>query len=197
MQNKTYWSQKFPIFITKSAGDSSPTLPSFVNSLTLSFVTSLPTWVLRVVLVAADLPVPRFHGLLAAGEVLLGKEGLLVGCDLAEILGTVADGFRDCGEADASEEFTFGRNGASLHFLAEIQAVTVFRLGCCGTVGTEEHFGARVLTVLARFAECAGDMIDTGTPFYFCHIGSALFILAPYEFVKVSDNQKRQQLTGS
>ena len=120
-----------------------------------------------------DHPIPGFHGFLAAGEVFLGEEGLLVGCDLAEILRAVADSFCYCGEADASEEFTFGRNGAALHFLAEVQTVTVRVLGCCYAVGSEEHLGARVLTILARFAERAGYAVDTGTPFYFCHISSA------------------------
>ena len=133
----------------------------------------LASRMLLIISSTLDHPIPGFHGLFAAGEVLLGEEGLLIGCDLAEILGAVADSFRDCGEADASEEFTFGRNGAALHFLTEVQAVTVFRLGGCYAVSTKQHFGARVLTVLARFAECAGDMIDTGTPFYFCHLSSA------------------------
>jgi hypothetical protein len=44
-----------------------------------------------------------------------------------------------------------------------------------------------VTAALARLCQCAGYRVDTGRENYICHIGSALFILAPYEFVKVRD----------
>ena len=41
--------------------------------------------------------------------------------------------------------------------------------GRCRTVGCQQHLVARVLTALARLAQCAGYAIDTGTENYICH----------------------------
>ena len=134
----------------------------------------LATRVFLIVGSAFNHPIPGLQGLLASGEVLLRDEGLLILRDLAQVLTTIADSRCYRGEADASIEFAGARSRAALRFLAEVESVTVFRLGCCGTVRTKQHFCARVLSVLARFAERTGYTIDTGTPFYFCHSRSAI-----------------------
>ena len=120
---------------------------------------------LLVVGCAFNHPVPRFQRLLATGEVLLRHERSFI----------LGDGFtgldrsRYSGEACANCELLASRLSTALYFLTEVQTVTVFRLGGCYAVGTQQHLGAGVLTALARFTQCAGHMINTGTPFYFCH----------------------------
>ena len=54
---------------------------------------------LRIILLAADVPVVRVHGLFATCEVFLGEEGCLVGCQLRQVLGAGLDCRFDSGEA--------------------------------------------------------------------------------------------------
>ena len=129
--------------------------------------------VLLVVSVAFNHPIPGFQGFLATRQVLLRHERSLILGDAHQIRFTGLDRSGYCGEACANCELLAGRLRTALHFSTEVQTVTVFRLGCCYTVGTEEHFFAGVLTALARFGQCSGYGVDTGTPFYFCHKCSA------------------------
>jgi len=116
-----------------------------------------------------DHPVPCFHGLLAISKVFLRGESGLIGTDLREIDGTSCHSGCDGREAGTNLRLFGGDRSRTLDFLAQVHAVTVRVLGGRYAVGTKEHFVARVLTVLARFAECAGYTVDTGTPFYICH----------------------------
>jgi hypothetical protein len=75
----------------------------------------------------------------------------------------------DSGETLTDRDLLRGRFAYTFHFLAQVQAVTLIALGRGYAVRAKEHFGARVLTALARFTQCAGYAVDTGTPFYFCH----------------------------
>ena len=88
-------------------------------------------------------------------------------------------------KAYACIQFSCTRCCTTLRFLAEVESVTVFRLGCCGTVRTEQHLGAAVLSVLSGFTQCTGYTIDTGTPFYFCHFARAILV-----------RRKRQSMTS-
>ena len=124
---------------------------------------------LRVILVAAHFPQIRLHGLFATGGVLLRLEVDLVLGDLHQVGLTSLDSRCHGAEACACIEFVGRERGAAFHFLTQVHAVTIRVLGCCYTVGTEQHLCARVLTVLARFAECAGYAVNTGTPFYMSH----------------------------
>ena len=125
--------------------------------------------VLLVVSYAFDHPIPGLEGLLAAGEVLLRDERSLVLGDFHQVRLTGLDRSGYCGEASANCELLAGRLRTALYFLAEVETVAVFRLGCCYAVSTEEHFFAGVLTALARFCQRSGYGVDTGTPIYFCH----------------------------
>ena len=57
---------------------------------------------LGVVRVTAYFPKVGLHGLLAAGQVALREERSLVGIDLHEVFGTLADSLADLGEAGTS-----------------------------------------------------------------------------------------------
>ena len=130
---------------------------------------SLPTWVSGVVLIPADFPQVSFHRAFASGGVLLLEEGCAVGCDLREILDTLVDSCQYLGEASARCELFRGHCRRAFHFLSQIHAVTVGVLRRCHTVRAEKHLLAAVLRVRTRFTQCAGYIVDTGTPFYFCH----------------------------
>ena len=130
---------------------------------------SSAAWVLGVVGIAADLPVLRLQGLLATCGVALCKESLLVLGDLGDVLRAVADCRCYRGESYSSEKLVSTRRRAALHFLTQVQAVAVRVLRSCYTVRAQQHFRTTVLTVLTGFTQCAGYVIDTGTPFYFCH----------------------------
>ena len=125
--------------------------------------------VLGIVLVSADFPQVRFERLLAARGVALGEERCLVLVDLHEVFLTQTHCVADCGEACASEQFVARRVGRTLCLTADVDAVTFIARGCRYAVGSQKHFATRVLTALARFGECSGYTIDTGTPYYFSH----------------------------
>ena len=65
-------------------------------------------------------------------------------------------------EALADLQLVAGRLGGALRLRAQVQTVAVFALGSGYAVGSQKHFGARVLSALAGFGECAGYMVDTG-----------------------------------
>ncbi len=130
--------------------------------------------VLGVVSLTADLPEVRVEGLFASCRVLLGLEGLLVGSDRGEVNRAICDRCFHCCEAGTYLDLLGGQSSRTFGLLAQIKAVTLIAFGGCYTVGAEEHFGARMLTVLARFTECSGYRVDTGTPFYFSHFARAM-----------------------
>ena len=140
---------------------------------------SSATRVLLVVRRSLDHPIPSFEGFLASSLVLLGDEGHLVLGDLREVFRAGGYCCRYCGEANTREELICARTGAALYFLAEVDAVTIRVLRSRYTVRTEQHLGAAVLAVLTGFTQCAGNGINTGAPFYMCHVVSAMLYLLP------------------
>ena len=82
---------------------------------------------LCIILLTADVPIIGTHGLLAASEVFLGDEGLLVLGDLGEVLRAGADSSCYCGETNASEEFVSTRIGGTFDVVTQIDIVAV---GC-------------------------------------------------------------------
>ena len=125
--------------------------------------------VLCVVGIAADFPQVGEHRLLAAGGVLLRHEVDLILRDVLQVTLTSFDGTGYRGETVTIVDLVLAQRSRALHGFAEIQTVTFVALGRCRTVRRQQHFGTRVLTALARFCECSGYAVDTGTPFYFCH----------------------------
>ena len=122
-----------------------------------------------IVLLAADLPEVGLHGLFAAGGVLLCLERSQVGSDVAQVLTTGLDHCCYRGEAVTCPEFVLARSGGALYFSAKVKTVAIAALSRLYAVGCQQHLGARMLAALARFTQCSGYMINTGTPLYFCH----------------------------
>ena len=137
----------------------------------------LTPWVLGVVSVAFDHPIPRFQCLLSSGQILLSQERLLIGCDFGEIFATSVHRLCYRREADACKELVLGRGCCAFGLLAEVQAVALVALCRRYAVGTEQHLRAAVLTVLAGFTQCARYGINTGAPFYMCHVKPIMFYL--------------------
>jgi len=135
--------------------------------------------VLGVVGLTADFPEVSVEGFLTSCRVLLGLEGLLVGTDRGEVNRAICNGCLHRCEAGTCRDLLGGQSSRTFGLLAEVQTVTLIAFGGCYAVGAEEHFGARMLTVLARFTECAGYRVDTGTPFYFCHSRVAILVHVP------------------
>ena len=117
---------------------------------------------LRIIFFAADFPEVRLHGFLAAGGVFLGEEGCQVGRDLGQVFLAGFDHTGDGLEALASVQFVGGGLGGTLHLRTEVQAVAVLVFGRRYAVGCQQHFGARMMTVLARFCQGTRYMIDAG-----------------------------------
>ena len=124
---------------------------------------------LRIIRIAADFPQVGEHRLLAAGGVLLRHEVDLILRDVLQVTLTSFDGAGYGRETVTSIDLVLAQRSRALHGFAQIQTVTLVALGRCRTVRAQQHFGTRVLTALARFCECSGYTVDTGTPFYFCH----------------------------
>ena len=125
--------------------------------------------VLRIIGVTTNFPEIGEHGLLAAGGVLLRHEVDLILRDVLQVTLTRFDGSRYRRETVTIVDLVLAQRSGALHGFAEVQTVTLVALGRCRTVRAKEHFGTRVLTALARFCECSGYTVDTGTPFYFSH----------------------------
>ena len=129
---------------------------------------------LLIPFLAADAPIPLFHGLCAARLVLLREEGLLVGRDLREIVRALLDHRSNADEAVADLVLTLGQRSRALNRLAEVDAVALVGGGCCGAVGRKQHLLAGVLSVILGFGQCAGDRADTGIITYYCHVVRAM-----------------------
>ena len=115
-----------------------------------------------VVGLSTNVPEVRTHGLFATGRVLLRREVDLVRSDLVEIVLTSLHSSSHSGEASASIQLIGRQRGATLHFVAQVEAVAGIALRCRYAVGGEQHLRTRMLAALAGFAQCAGDTVDTG-----------------------------------
>ena len=131
-----------------------------------------PMWlavVLCVVGFAADFPQVGEHRLLAAGSVLLRHEVDLILSDVLQVTLTSFDGSRYRRETVTIVDLVLRQRSRAFHRFAEVQTVTLVALGRGYTVRAQQHLRTRVLTALARFCECSGYAVDSGTPFYFSH----------------------------
>ena len=117
---------------------------------------------LLIPFLAAHAPIPLFHGLCAARFVLLREEGLLVGRDLREVMTALLDHRCHADKAVADLVLTLGQRRTAFHRSTEIDAVALVGGGCSGSVGSEQHLLAAVLTALSGFGQCAGYMINSG-----------------------------------
>ena len=119
---------------------------------------------------SADVPTVRLQGLQATRLVFLRVERRDVLCGLRHVLATGSYSAGDRREACTLCLLVSGDGCRTFHFLAQIQAVAVATCGRGDAVRAKQHLCAAVLTTLTRFTQCAGYTVNTGTPFYFCHV---------------------------
>ena len=122
-----------------------------LRTFSTSLLRRLRTGMLLVVVRHADLPEVGFHGGAAAGSVLLGVESRDVGVNLRHVLLTCFHRGSYSSKTLTDEELVDCWRCAALDLLAKIQTVTLVTAGGCGTMRTQQHLDARVLTALARF----------------------------------------------
>ena len=145
-----------------------------------------------IVLSTTNEPIIGLEGLFAIGKILLREERLLVRRHQRQVLAAGFDRRCYSSEASASAKLVCSRRGGTLHLAADIDAVTVTARGGRGAVRAQEHLFAGVLTALARFGECSGYRVNTGTPLYFCHYILTMFLPpVSVEDLKENNNQKK------
>ena len=126
---------------------------------------------LSIVLLAADVPEVRVHGLLAVRLILLRLEGDLILRDRHQVALTSLHSRTNCGEASASVELIGGHRSGTvvLAYHVDTGADGVGRR--CYTVGSQQCAG--VITVrralFRSLGQKAGYELNTLGPFYFCH----------------------------
>ena len=136
----------------------------------------LAVGVLLIVLLTADVPQVRVHRLLAVGKILLRLEVDLVLRDRHQVSFTSLHSRTNCGEASACVELFGARLRRALVRTYHVQPRT-------NGVGRRRYAvrcqqRVTVITVhLARlraFGQKAGYVLNTLSPFYFCHSRSAI-----------------------
>ena len=127
-----------------------------------------------IIQIAFQLPEVGVHGTDTTCRVLLGEERSLVLRDLVQIVCTVPNSLAYGGETGSRLHLASRHRRAALHFLAEIQSVTIAAHRRCHAVRTQQHLLATVLTALRGLTQCAGYIVNSGTPSYFCHSRSAI-----------------------
>ena len=128
--------------------------------------------VLRIILLAADLPQVRAHGLLATGKIFLRQECILVGRDLRQVSPTSLN-HRSYGcETLASLQLIAGRLGRAEELAYHVDAGAGRVLGGCYPVGSQERVAVRAvgLTSFGTARQKAGNEVNTFCPLNFCHI---------------------------
>ena len=127
--------------------------------------------VLRIVLLATNLPVPSFHGFATIGQVALSAVGLLVGNDLREIFLTRLD--HACDDLKACTGVGLVRRercGALVGLgITGVSTVAIRAGGCGGTVGRDDILAVVVSVYLFRFLPRALRVLKLPREFYFCH----------------------------
>ena len=124
---------------------------------------------LSVVLTTADVPVVRLHGLLSARVVPLSQEVNLVLGNLRQVATTVVNHLRNTLEALTSPYRVRAIRLHEVRLVAQVNAVTRIARGCSPAVRRQQHSTMFVRLFLATLAQCAGYLVNTGLPCYFCH----------------------------
>ena len=126
---------------------------------------------LCIVLVAAYLPEVCFHGLLAAGGVLLCDERSLIGSNLTQVTRTGADSCLYFDEAVASCDLISAQRSTTFVAVSsgevDTLAIGAGRRGY--SVGSYEVGTVGVLTFLDRFGQRTGYGLKQWTRCKFCH----------------------------
>ena len=124
---------------------------------------------LSVVLTTADVPVVRLHGLLSARVVPLSQEVNLVLGDLRQVATTVVNHLRNTLEALTSPYRVRAVRLYEVRLVTQIDAVARIARGRSPTVRRQQHSTMFVRLFLSALAQCAGYIVNTGLPCYFCH----------------------------
>ena len=131
---------------------------------------------LRIILLAADLPQVCPHGLLAAGSIFLRQEVILVGRDLREVALAGLDHRGNRCETLACLQLIAGRLGSAVVSigLADIDSRTLAALGRRGTMRADEVVTMFVTVQLFGFRQSALDVLDTRGISDFSHLNSGV-----------------------
>ena len=124
---------------------------------------------LSVVLTTTDVPVVRLHGLLSKRIVPLSHEVHLVLRDVRQIATTVVNHLCDSLESRTSPNSIRAARLRKVRLVAQIDSVTRIARGRSPTVRRKQHSTMFVRGFLAALAQCAGYIVNTGLPCYFCH----------------------------
>ena len=124
---------------------------------------------LRIPLQTADVPVIGFHRLLAARVVPLSQEVDLVLGDSRQILATIIDESRDALESLTSPQRVRAIRLREIRLVTQVNAVARIARGRSPTVRRKQHSTMFVRGFLSALAQCAGYIVNTGLPCYFCH----------------------------
>ena len=135
-----------------------------------------------VIFLATNLPEVSFHRLLAVSEVLLGEEGGLVLGDLRQVFLTLDDHLCHGLESQSNRSFVVRQRRRALRLLTQVQSVTFTTRCRRHSVGTKQHLLTTMLRATARFTQCARHMVNSRTPFYFCHF------FFPFSITRLPDN---------
>ena len=125
--------------------------------------------VLLVVLLTADVPEVRLHGLFAAGGVALSEEVRLVGRDLHQVLAAQTHCCSDFREARTSGELFRLRRGRTVVLTYHVDAGAIRVGGSRYAVRSQQRVSVRAvqLTLFRTRTQEAGYKIDTLSPLYF------------------------------
>lgn len=129
----------------------------------------LRTRVLRIPLQTADVPVVRLHGLLTTRIVALSQEVHLVLRNLHEVFATSIYQCRDALESLTSPYRVRAARLHEIRLVAQVNAVARIARGGSPAVRRKQHSTMFVRLFLTALAQCAGYIVNTGLPCYFCH----------------------------
>ena len=124
---------------------------------------------LSVILTTADVPVVRLHGLYAARIVPLSQEVNLVLSDLRQVAATVVNHLCYRVEPRTSPYRVRAARLHEIRLVAQVNAVARIARGGSPAVRRKQHSTMFVRLFLATLAQCAGYIVNTGLPCYFCH----------------------------
>ena len=124
---------------------------------------------LSVILQTADVPVVCPHGLYAARIVALSNKVHLVLSNLTQVFATVIHHLCDCLESRTSPNSIRAVRLHEVRLVTQVNAVARIARGRSPTVRRQQHSTMFVRLFLSALAQCAGYIINTGLPCYFCH----------------------------
>ena len=124
---------------------------------------------LSVILTTADVPVVRLHGLLSTRIVPLSHEVHLVLRDVRQVATTIVNHLCDSLESLTSPHRLGAIRLHEVRLVTQVNAVARIASGGSPAVRRKQHSTMFVRLYLTALAQCAGYIVNTGLPCYFCH----------------------------